>query len=63
MQILPKNKLSRKTKIPLIIIPMRPFEKCALNIVGPLTVTNENKYILMFQDNLTKFSKAILLTN
>jgi len=46
--------------------PTRPFEKCekCLDIVGPLTVTtNGNKYILTFQDNLTKFSKAIPLAN
>jgi len=31
--------------------PTRPFEKCALDIVGPLTVTtNGNKYVLTFQD-------------
>jgi len=61
-----KNKLSRKTKMPLIITDTltRPFEKCALDIVGPLTVTtNGNKYILTFQDSLTKLSKAILLAN
>jgi len=52
--------------MPLIITdtPTRPFEKCALDIVGLITVTtNENKYILTFQDNLTKFSKAISLAN
>jgi len=61
-----KNKLSRKTKMPLAITdtPTRPFEKCALDIVGPLTVTtNGNKYVLTFQDSLTKFSKAIPLAN
>ena len=61
-----KNKLSRKTKMLLIITdtPERPFEKCALDIVGPLTVTsNGNKYLLTFQDNLTKFSKAIPVEN
>jgi len=61
-----RNKLSRKTKMPLAITdtPTRPFEKCALDIVGPLTVTtNGNKYVLTFQDNLTKFSKAIPLAN
>jgi len=42
-----KNKLSQKTKIPLIITdtPSKPFEKCALDIVGPLIITkNGNKY-------------------
>ncbi|KAM0735324.1 Transposon Ty3-I Gag-Pol polyprotein [Formica fusca] len=61
-----KNKLKRKSKAPLVItdIASRPFEKCALDIVGPLTVTNnENKYVLTFQDNLTKFSKAVPLPN
>jgi len=61
-----KNKLSRKNKVALIITdtPNKPFEKCALDIVGPLTITtNGNKYLLTFQDNLTKFSKAIPILN
>ena len=30
----------------------RPFEKCYLDVVGPLPVTQEgNKYILTFQDD------------
>jgi len=61
-----KNKLSRRIKAPLIITdtPNKPFEKCALDIVGPMTITNQNnKYILTFQDNLTKFSKAIPIPN
>jgi hypothetical protein len=38
----------------------RPFERCALDIVGPTDVTNKgNKYILTFQDDLTKFVVAI----
>ena len=42
----------------------RPFEKGALDIVGPLTTTKlGNKYILTFQDHLTKFSKALPLPN
>jgi len=60
------SKLSRKTKMPLAITdtPTRPFEKCALDIVGPLTITtNGNKYVLTFQNHLTKFSKAISLAN
>jgi len=44
--------------------PAKPFEKCALDILGPLTVTtNGNRYLLTFQDSLTKFSKAILIPN
>ena len=61
-----KNKLSRKIKMPLVITdtPEKPFEKCALDIVGPLTVTESgNKYVLTFQDSLTKFSKAIPVMN
>ena len=52
--------------MPLIITdtPERLFEKCALDIVGPLTTTNRgNKYVLTFQDSLTKFSKAIPVDN
>jgi len=51
-----RNKLNRKTKMPLTVTDTstRPFEKCALDIVGLLTViTNGNKYVLTFQDNLT----------
>ena len=61
-----KNKLSRRIKAPLIVTdtPSRPFEKCALDIVGPLTITkNDNRYLLTFQDHLTKFSKAIPIPN
>jgi len=42
----------------------RPFEKCALDIVGSLSVTMlRNKYLLTFQDDLKKFSKDIPLPN
>ncbi|XP_036149094.1 uncharacterized protein LOC118647760 [Monomorium pharaonis] len=61
-----KNKLSRRIKAPLVVTdtPSRPFEKCALDIVGPLTLTkNDNRYLLTFQDHLTKFSKAIPIPN
>ena len=38
----------------------RPFERCALDIVGLTGVTNKgNRYILTFQDDLTKFMAAI----
>ena len=46
-----KNKLSRRIKAPLVITdtPSKPFEKCALDILRPLTVTNNgNKYLLTF---------------
>jgi len=61
-----KNKLSRKTKMPLILTETssKPFEKCALDIVGPLNITTSgNKYLLTFQNDLTKFSKAIPIPN
>lgn len=42
----------------------KPFEIIALDIVGPLPVTeNHNRFILTFQDNLTKFSEAIAIPN
>jgi hypothetical protein len=38
----------------------RPFEKCALDIIGPLPEsTKGNKYVLTFQDNLSKSVTAI----
>ena len=34
----------------------KPFERCAIDIVGPTTETSKgNRYILTFQDDLTKF--------
>jgi hypothetical protein len=37
----------------------RPFEKCAIDIVGTTTETKKgNRYILTFQDDLTKFVVA-----
>jgi len=37
----------------------RNFERCAIDIVGPTTDTNKgNKYILTFQNDLTKFVVA-----
>ena len=37
----------------------KPFERCTMDIVGPTTVTNKgNRYILTFQDDLTKFVVA-----
>jgi hypothetical protein len=39
-----------------------PFEKCYLDIVGPLPVTLKgNKYILTFQDDLSKYVVAVPL--
>jgi hypothetical protein len=37
-----------------------PFQKCSLDIVGPLTETKKgNKYILTFQDDLSKLVSAV----
>jgi hypothetical protein len=40
----------------------QPFAKCCLDIVGPLPKTKKgNKYILTFQDELSKFLVGIPL--
>ena len=40
----------------------RPFQNVAIDIVGPLPVTeNGNKYLLTFQDIFTKYPEAIAL--
>uniref|UniRef100_A0A6V7LZN9 RNA-directed DNA polymerase n=1 Tax=Bracon brevicornis TaxID=1563983 RepID=A0A6V7LZN9_9HYME len=60
------NKLGKTTKVPMVVYdaPESPFEQCAMDIVGPLTESESgNKYILTFQDALTKFSKAIAIPN
>src|SRR5699024_4210569 len=57
-----KNKCSKKTKLPMSLTTTssKPFEKIFLDIVGPLNETEKkNKYLLTFQDDLTKFSIAI----
>jgi hypothetical protein len=61
-----KNKQSRKTKMPMVITTTasKPFEKCFLDIVGPLPETeNGHKYILTFQDDLTKYIINIPMRN
>jgi hypothetical protein len=58
-----KNKITlNKTKMPLQITttPDVVWVKCALDIVGPLTPTLDgNKYLLTFQDELSKYTVAI----
>jgi len=56
-----KNSSPRcKAPMKITTIARQPFERCALDIVGPTGVTNKgNRYILIFQDNLTKFMAAI----
>jgi transposase InsO family protein len=58
-----KNKITQnKTKMPLQITttPDVAWEKCSLDIVGPLTTTMDgNRYILTFQDELSKYTLAV----
>lgn len=43
----------------IITTARKPFERCALDILGQTTVVNKgNRYILMFQNDLTKFVLA-----
>ena len=64
------REMSNKTLRPKKRAPMEitttakhPFERCALDIVGPMTETvSENKYILTCQDDLSKFLIAIPIT-
>lgn len=61
------NKTNRHpTKAPMEITSTanQPFEKIFLDVVGPLPVTeNENRFILTFQDDLTKYSYAQAIPN
>ena len=53
--------LTPKHKAPMQInkTAERPFEKCCLEVVGPHPVTLQgNKYILTFQDDLSKYRVA-----
>ena len=54
--------LGHRSRAPLeiTITARRPFERCAVDIMGPTGVTdNGNIYILTFQANLTKLMAAI----
>ena len=52
--------LQHKASMEITTTARRPFERCALDIVVPTAVTNRgNRYILTFQDDLTKFIAAI----
>jgi hypothetical protein len=53
-------KPKKKASMEITTTARHPFEKCALDIVGPLTETmSGNKYILTFQDDLSKFLVAV----
>jgi len=58
-----KNKIAQnKTKMPMKITttPEVVWEKCALDIIGPLSQTLDgNMYDLTFQDELSKYTLAI----
>lgn len=57
-----KNKKMLHSKMPMKITSTSsaPLERIALDIVGPLPLTpNGNKYLLTYQDDLTKFVGAI----
>lgn len=58
-----RNKITQnKTKMPLLITttPEVVFEKCCLDVVGPLPTSQNNmKYLLTFQDELSKYTLAI----
>jgi hypothetical protein len=64
-EICQKNKITRnKTEVPLQIIdtPDVVCKKCSMDIVGPLTPTlQDNKYLLTFQGEFSKFTIAIPL--
>lgn len=52
---------NKRIKAPMQITTTseRPFQRLAIDVVGPLTLTeNGNKYIVTFQDDLTKYSYA-----
>jgi hypothetical protein len=52
----------RKAPMEITTTASHPFEKCSLDIVGPLIESETgNKYILTFQDELSKFIVAIPL--
>ena len=60
-----KNKITqKKTKLLLQITdtPEVVWQHCSLDIAGPLTQTSENnKYLLTFQDELSKYTIAIAI--
>ena len=50
----------RKVLMEITSTAKQPFERCALDIVGPLTEsTSGNKYILTFKDDLSNYLAAI----
>lgn len=65
-EICNKNKYGKATKMPMQITSTatKPFQRIALDIVGPLPESEDGfKYLLTFQDDLTKFVGAIPIPN
>lgn len=66
-QFCQKNKCVVKTRMPMEVTSTSkvPFERVALDIVGPLPESGEEKfkYLLTFQDDITKYVEAIPLVN
>jgi len=61
-----KNKVNKPLQMPMIITDTaaKPFEKVYLDIVGPLPLSYKgNKYILTYQDDLTKILDCFPLKN
>lgn len=61
-----RNKCSLRTKMPMEITDTAnsPFDKVYLDIVGPLPITvTGKKYILTFEDDLTRFMDCYALDN
>jgi len=60
-----QNKIRRPNKrapMEITTTDRHPFEKCAPDIVGPMTEKmSGNKYILTCQDNMSKFLVAMLI--
>ena len=60
-EICAKRKAHGKTKAPLkpLPIPDYPFERVAMDVVGPLSTSlNGNVYILNMQDYKTRYTEA-----
>lgn len=61
-----KSKVTTHTKMPMKITSTasRPYETVWMDIVGPFDESiYGNKYVITFQDDLTKFVNAVPLTN
>lgn len=63
-QINKTNTKPTKVKMEITTTSERPFQRIAVDIVGPLPLTEEgNKFIITLQDDLTKFSYAKAIPN